>query len=938
MILRSKRSPTLVVLLLWCSLPARGQDPQTILQWNIPAGPAERTLQMVATRASKAIKVGVLFGTDDVRGYRTGPVHGAYTTTGALEILLKGTPIRYEWTHADTITLTIPGLPLSSSLHRADIVIVRSALQSAALKETGSASRVLSRSDIDAAHVSTVSELMRTIPQVFGGGPTEDTRDDAESHTNAAFGRGINLRGLGAGASLILINGRRLPASGSEGRWADVAGLPLSLIERIEILTDSSSTQYGADAVGGVVNIVLKDSFAGSQTEVGSGIAAGRTMFEHRFSQTLNTGPLVVALDVQSREALPAAARRLATSDLTRWGGTNWNSTATNPATITQGAETFAVPRGQDGKHLTPSMLLRDHQNLSDTQEGVDILPSLRRWTAYATANRQLSEDSSLFGQALISERRVHFTGSGVRTALVLPTANPFFLNPAANDLPVVVHYDTRADLGPMDSRIGVQTHAFIGELSTRWNAWHVTATLDFASERLRSSTRNAIDPIALGAALAETDPASAFNPLGDGSHTDPDTLERIRTRLGLHTESNAWTSSLVGQRRLTWSAIDESNLTIGADLRRQTFKSEVQGPPYPGPSVPISAWRHIGAAFVTLRVVRRGWEASAGTRYEEYSDFGRVLTPRYGVRWSSESIGLRASLSRSMRPPPLIDLDERGNFVGVAPVRDASHQLLLLSGKNALLQEETARSWTAGVDLPKVTSIPGLTAAATYFHTRFSNRIVVPVVGQDVLSDPGAEDLVTLHPTLEQRTAVCRSAAFVGPADACLTLPITAIVDVRARNSALTSTSGVDLTAKYEHSIASILATYKVDGSYLLSFAEQSSPQSVRHELVSTQHRPIDFRLRGTLELDRGPMRIGLAVDYMDNYRDTASRRRVASWTTVGLSASYQMGRGRMTLSAGNLFAHAPPFQNNSAGIGYDRENGELTGRTLAATFTQVW
>jgi len=81
---------------------------------------------------------------------------------------------------------------------------------------------------------------------------------------------GIDLRGLGVGTSLVLLNGRRLPLA-SQGQIVDVSLIPLSAIGRIEVLTDGASAIYGSDAIGGVVNFVLRGGLDGSETRIDYG-------------------------------------------------------------------------------------------------------------------------------------------------------------------------------------------------------------------------------------------------------------------------------------------------------------------------------------------------------------------------------------------------------------------------------------------------------------------------------------------------------------------------------------------------------------------------------------------------------------------------------------------------------------------------------------------
>jgi outer membrane receptor protein involved in Fe transport len=74
----------------------------------------------------------------------------------------------------------------------------------------------------------------------------------------------VNLRGLGAGATLVLMDGRRLPGLGYDGgSSSDMSMIPMSIVERIEILRDGASAIYGSDAVAGVINIITKKQFDG---------------------------------------------------------------------------------------------------------------------------------------------------------------------------------------------------------------------------------------------------------------------------------------------------------------------------------------------------------------------------------------------------------------------------------------------------------------------------------------------------------------------------------------------------------------------------------------------------------------------------------------------------------------------------------------------------
>src|SRR6185312_15853302 len=73
----------------------------------------------------------------------------------------------------------------------------------------------------------------------------------------------INLRGIGAGSTLVLLNGRRVANYAFEGEAVDVNAIPLAAVDRIEILKDGASAIYGSDAIAGVVNFILRRDYQG---------------------------------------------------------------------------------------------------------------------------------------------------------------------------------------------------------------------------------------------------------------------------------------------------------------------------------------------------------------------------------------------------------------------------------------------------------------------------------------------------------------------------------------------------------------------------------------------------------------------------------------------------------------------------------------------------
>ena len=99
----------------------------------------------------------------------------------------------------------------------------------------------IDRQEIEKAGFSDTRDIFQSLPQNFGGGATGEFQANLDSADNRGLGTTVNLRGLGSLATLVLINGRRLPAAGERGSAVDISVIPLAAIERIEVLPDGAS-------------------------------------------------------------------------------------------------------------------------------------------------------------------------------------------------------------------------------------------------------------------------------------------------------------------------------------------------------------------------------------------------------------------------------------------------------------------------------------------------------------------------------------------------------------------------------------------------------------------------------------------------------------------------------------------------------------------------
>jgi iron complex outermembrane receptor protein len=125
----------------------------------------------------------------------------------------------------------------------------------------------ISKEEIQRAGISSAEQLMESLA-ISGTGLDNMTSQvgimsTAERGNNGAAS--ANLRGLGAGATLVLLNGRRVTVHGLKGGAVDLNSIPMAAVERVEILTDGASAIYGTDAIGGVINFILRKNYSGAE-------------------------------------------------------------------------------------------------------------------------------------------------------------------------------------------------------------------------------------------------------------------------------------------------------------------------------------------------------------------------------------------------------------------------------------------------------------------------------------------------------------------------------------------------------------------------------------------------------------------------------------------------------------------------------------------------
>lgn len=206
---------------------------------------------------------------------------GRFTADEAIRRLLAGSGLEANFT-ADVVLIRSRATPNPNGdgMNALDVVVTGSRIRGA---EPASPTIVLTSKAIRDAGQHDLGEVARSLPQNFNGGQNPEIGNGVpDSNFNLNAGTALNLRGLGPDATLTLLNGHRLAYDGIN-QGVDISSIPVSVLDRVEIVPDGASALYGSDAVGGVANIILKRNFSGLETSARIAGATSGGGFEQEY-------------------------------------------------------------------------------------------------------------------------------------------------------------------------------------------------------------------------------------------------------------------------------------------------------------------------------------------------------------------------------------------------------------------------------------------------------------------------------------------------------------------------------------------------------------------------------------------------------------------------------------------------------------------------------
>jgi iron complex outermembrane recepter protein len=797
---------------------------------------------------------------------------------------------------------------------------------------------VLRREDLEARAGQNLHEILIGLPYANFG-------SFAESRNGAAAG--VSLRGMGADSTLVLVDGLRVAVNGFFSNpgtaFVNLNTIPTAAIERIEVLKDGASAIYGADAVAGVVNIILRKDFQGAELTGTYGESSRGDTGQARGALILGTGSLeqdkfnaMLSLEYYHRDRLAASQReRSRNADQRPNGGRDWRQREGRPGTwLTEsrlGANTPmpGCPAAALENAINPMGVCAHNEN-----EFLLAAPRMQRKAVVGRAAAAMSPAMTAFVEASWVHFESETGGNPAADRMTLPRGNN------SNPFPFGVDILHRwLELGPRFNMVDTRTSRFIAGVEGSFRG------VDFEGAVNRVVEDSSVESINVmrrsdRQALVEGNVYSFLDP----SSNDPALLDAVRVD--------------------TWRS------------RRSTLESaggKVSGPAFELPAGPISIaagleWRREGlggardanhanyvgvgsdsnetgnrtvvAVYVesTLPLVR-GLELQLAARGERYSDFGDSTAPKVAFAWRpSPAFLLRGGYSEGFRAPSLYQLhvDARSASVPVvdAPRCDAYtaafgkedlrtkavcglQMISVTTEGNPSLRAADSTARTLGLI---VEPAHGLSIGIDAFDIRHRNRVVPPSAGAVIAFEDSFPGFTVMREPPRTDDLLARTRGPIVSSGTALS--------VTYLNAGTHEVRGADLELRWRVAVGpGVLQLESLNTRF----------HSIRS--VTARGQPLDLtslpfapRYRGWHQASwtQGSWRTSAVVSIASSSVDSESEFGgiVESWTTVDLQAGFAAMKNLVFIAGvRNVADRTPPFVNDV--LGFDESTHSIVGRS---------
>ena len=834
--------------------------------------------------------------------------------------------------------------------------------------------QVLKSEDIARTGATTAEQLFEQISAASSSGLT-----NAAQATGFQTGgiSTISLRGLDSARTLVLINGRRSApygggSVGPAGNSVDISAIPISMVERVEILKDGASAIYGSDAIAGVVNFILKTDFKGLQlsTYVGAPTRAGGGT-EENVNGFVGHGDLksdryniALGFNFDHMSPIYGGSRPFAM----RYSPTYGNDVTSSFAFPANVAVPVLGTRNPNTPACGPDSLFDlnfPRQCRFDNSPFDSLQPEQRKINGYLTGARAISDSAQLYGEASYAQTQTTTFVQPVPLSYqnpllpgnpyiaylqnLLATQYPTYNNPAVKPgegafllgpnspyypaafaaangqagQPLNLIYRDFAN-GPRETLDTADTYrAVVGANGTALG-WDYDTSLLYSAIRVHEDLESGY-PLYSG--IMPLLDSGTINPFGPTADPSAIAAAKATEFIGQDFSSRTSLTSLAGtaSRELMPLPAGKLSAALGAEVRRETFEYDPaaavqtgniagQG----GNQLPESASRNVESAFVEFNAdVLRGLAADAAVRFDDYQGVGTTVNPKGSLRWQPVPwLLLRGSSGTGFRAPSLTDLyASQARSVTSNGTRDPI-KCPTFDPNNPACSFQFTTVTGGNPDLKPEKS-----------HTYTLGLVFQPTPDLNVALDSFwiyLKNQIVVgglnYAVILQNAQTATEFAFLVTRDANGN-----IVSISQTNANLfrTDLSGLDTSARYGFDLGEHAGriTLTGNGTYFFNYDTQNPNGSFTSQLdrgLNTIGGVVSrFRYNATAAYDIGSWEILITHNFQKRYHDTPSSvtqvaRFVSNYDTADVQLSWSgLKSFRLSVGARNVFDRNPPYAN---------------------------
>ncbi|MGV7208578.1 TonB-dependent receptor [Oxalobacteraceae bacterium A2-2] len=532
--------------------------------------------------------------------------------------------------------------------------------------------------DLTKAGMTTLADLMMALPQSASLAPS-----------NAGSGTNINLRGLGVNRTLVLLNGRRLANEAIADGYANLDVIPMSALQRVEILRDGASSIYGSDAIGGVVNFITKTSYEGLSATAqavqpehkGGGDEQRASVIWGKGNLERDGWSFYATIDAHQRTRLAQSDRAYLSSDakLTELGRApslgsggyadpaNFtipgNTTARNPYYATgclspysvQGAKSTCILNANEyGTALYANQQVtfyaRGAKKISDDHT---ITLDYSRGEEFILGTKNPTQAVAVNGvNAILPSTSKWYPGkSGGVPAVSGITNQPLTLTWSVGELGLATTKDVQ-----LNQRLALVDEGVIA-------GWDYKAGIVYG---LSQRDNYYYSGYVKGQGLLDGLSSGVLNPFGNQDAAGTAYLNSIKVD-GAKNRTSKSTLALVdvtASKALMDLGGGSMAIAIGADFHRDTTedtKLPIGGEVTYANATPShgEGQRNVAALYAELDMpVTKTLDLNVAVRDDHFSDVGNTINPKVSFRWEpSKQLMFRGSANTGFRAPTLFDL-----------------------------------------------------------------------------------------------------------------------------------------------------------------------------------------------------------------------------------------------------------------------------------------